>query len=76
MSKIREWSAGLTKTIHISKRELLLATTACTLGGMVLGMLFSPKKRIMIGSNNGNGNIQGYGDGQQEEEASAEAAGE
>ena len=42
----------------VSKWEMLLTVTTCTLAGILLGILVSPKKRMMIGSHNGcyNGN--------------------
>ena len=39
----------------MSRREFLLTLAVCILGGMVFGMLFSPRKNMVIGSNNGNG---------------------
>lgn len=56
MCKIKEFVKGLSETTTITKKELLLTTTVCALGGIVLGMLCSPKKRTMIGSCNGNYN--------------------
>ncbi len=38
----------------MKKREYVLTLTVCILAGLVIGMLISPKKRVMIGSNNGN----------------------
>lgn len=38
----------------LSKREVLLTVTATFLLGVLLGIFFSPRKRITIGSNNGN----------------------
>ena len=45
----------------MTKRELFLTVTTCTLAGILLGILFSPKKKTMIGSHNGcyNGTYPG-----------------
>lgn len=45
---------SLTETVSVSRREFLLTTAAGFLGGMVLGMLFSPRKYTMVGCQNGN----------------------
>ncbi len=54
MCKVKEFFETLSETTTITKRELFFAGFACIFGGMVLGMFCSPKKRTMIGSNNGN----------------------
>ena len=41
----------------MKKREYFLTLAVCVLSGLVIGMLISPKKRVMIGSNNGNNNV-------------------
>lgn len=60
---------SLTETTSMSKREFLLTIAVCILGGIVFGLLFSPRKHTVIasnnGSNNGNGNTNA---GTQEEE--------
>lgn len=38
----------------MSKREFLLTIAVCILGGIVFGMLVSPRKNMVVGSNNGN----------------------
>lgn len=40
----------------MSKREFLLTIAVCILGGIVFGMLFSPRKSVMLGSYNGSNN--------------------
>ena len=52
--KWKEWTASLTDPQIMSKKEFLLTVAVCVLGGIVFGMLFSPKKTTVIGSNNGN----------------------
>ena len=43
-------------SVCVSKREFCLVTAVCVLGGILLGMLISPKKTLTIGSNNGSNN--------------------
>lgn len=52
---------SLTETTSMSKREFLLTVAVCILGGIVFGLLFSPRKHTMIASNNGNNNGNGSG---------------
>ncbi|MGN0733608.1 MAG: hypothetical protein ACI4LC_05475 [Emergencia sp.] len=40
-------------------REIMLSGAVLFLTGTVLGMVFSPRKYQMIGSNNGNGSCNG-----------------
>lgn len=54
MKKMKSFWASLDDVTCISKRELFLGILACTLAGIVFGLLFSPKKTTIIGSNNGN----------------------
>ncbi len=52
-----KWEAfrvTLADTEEMSKKEFLLTIAVCILGGIVVGMLFSPRKSTMIGSCNGN----------------------
>ena len=44
-------------------REILLAGAVLFLTGTLLGIIFSPRKYQVIGSNNGNGNGSGNGNG-------------
>ena len=44
-------------------REILLAGAVLFLTGMLLGIIFSPRKQQGIGRNNGNGNGSGNGNG-------------
>ena len=50
------FKVSLTEEKTISKKEWLLMLVVCVLGGIVLGMLFSPRKNVTIGSHNGNNN--------------------
>lgn len=55
------------ENVIMSKREFWLIAAVCMLGGIVFGMLCSPKKSLVIGSNNGN-NSGNYGNGAPEDE--------
>ena len=46
----------LNQNVVVNKRELVLGITACSLAGILLGMLLCPKKSVTIGSNNGSNN--------------------
>ena len=48
--------SDMDKTCTRTNRELLYGAVACTAVGMVLGLMFSPKKTTTIGSHNGNNN--------------------
>lgn len=54
--KWESWKESLAEIVSVSKREFLLITAACILGGVVFGLMFSPRKYVMIGSCNGNNN--------------------
>lgn len=63
------WKESLTEIVSVSKREFLLMTAVCILGGVVFGLMFSPRKYVMIGSCNGNNNGEtGEEDGESREE--------
>lgn len=69
---------SLTETTSMSKKEFLLTIAVCILGGIVFGLLFSPRKHTMIASNNGNNNGNGNTNAgtQEEEEQIADWSGE
>lgn len=48
--------SDMDKTCTRTNRELLYGAVACAAVGMVLGLMFSPKKTTTIGSHNGNNN--------------------
>lgn len=54
--KLEELWASLDRRIIVNKRELVLGVAACTLAGILAGVLLSPRKTVTIGSNNGNNN--------------------
>lgn len=57
--KWKELQVLLEEMKTMKKREYVLTLAVCVLSGLVLGMLMSPKKRVMIGSHNGNNNVGG-----------------
>ena len=66
------WNS-LDRTILVNKRELVLGVAACTLAGVLAGILLSPRKTVTIGSHNGNnntGNSAGLTTSDEPEEAS------
>lgn len=52
--KMGNFKESLSDIKMMSKREFLLTIAVCILGGIVFGMLTSPRKNMVIGSNNGN----------------------
>lgn len=69
-----KWSIfkeSLSDVTMMTKREFLLTLAVCILGGIVFGVFFSPKKSMMIGSNNGN-NSGNYGRKDEEEDEIAD----
>lgn len=70
--KWEEFRVSLSDTAIMSKKEYLLTLAVCILGGILFGMLCSPRKSTVIGSNNGNNSGNGYCDGGEEEETGKE----
>lgn len=65
--KMKAFWTSLDGTTVISKRELFLEIVVCALAGLVLGMIFTPRKITTIGSNNsGNGCNNGNGENEDE----------
>ncbi len=56
MNKMREFASDLTETTTMTKKEYFLTITTCLLGGLVIGMLCSPRKYTKIGCENGSNN--------------------
>ena len=54
--KLEKFWSSLDCTILVNKRELVLGVAACTLAGVLAGILLSPRKTVTIGSHNGNNN--------------------
>lgn len=55
--KIKAFWESTEELTTVSKRELFLEVVCCLLAGLVLGILFSPKKTTIIGCNNGNSRL-------------------
>lgn len=69
LRKMKTFWTSLDETTVISKRELFLEIVVCALAGLVLGMIFTPRKTTTIGSNNsGNGCNNGNGENEDEKE--------
>ena len=67
--KIQDCWKSLNRTIIVNQRELVLGVAACTLAGIVAGMLFSPRKNVTMGSyNSGNGAVVNATTGEEEAE--------
>lgn len=62
-----ELEALLTEDTEVTAREFFLTVAVAFLLGLVLGMIFSPKKHVTIGSNNGSNNIGSCDDDWDEE---------
>ena len=71
--KFEKYWNSLDRMILVNKRELVIGLTACTLAGVVAGILLSPRKNVTIGSNNGNNNT-GHSAGLPTSDEQAEAA--
>lgn len=74
------FKSSLSDVTMMSKREFMLTVAVCILSGIVFGLLFSPRKNLVIGSHNGNNSGNGNkGNGlsgsQDDEKAEEEIAG-
>ena len=76
--KLEKFWNSLDRAILVNKRELVLGIAACTLAGVVAGILLSPRKTVTIASNNGNnsGNSADLTDSEQPEQASPDGKAE
>ena len=59
--KFMLWKESLKDEVKMSKKEYLLVIAVCILGGIVFGLLISPRKTTTIGSHNGNNNCGSLG---------------
>lgn len=50
------WKVTLDEITSITKKEYCMMITICLLLGILLGILFSPKKCVTLGSFNGSNN--------------------
>ena len=76
--KLEKFWNSLDRAILVNKRELVLGIAACTLAGVVAGILLSPRKTVTIASNNGNNNANSADltDSEQPEQASPDGKAE
>ena len=73
--KLEKFWNSLDRSVVVNKRELVLGVAACTLAGVLMGMLLSPRKTVTIGSNNGSnntGNSAGLTTGDEAEDDSSD----
>ena len=73
--KLEKFWNSLDRSVVVNKRELVLGVAACTLAGVLMGMLLSPRKTVTIGSNNGSnntGNSPGLTTGDEAEDDSSD----
>ncbi len=54
MKRWRKFLESMDYDVLINKKLLFFEMMAAVFGGVVFGMLFSPRKIIKIGNNNGN----------------------
>lgn len=57
ISTIWKATATIVKNKDYTTRELVLAVITIFLSGILFGIIISPKKSTMFGSNNGNNNV-------------------
>lgn len=57
IDRMKELWSELDVDVTVNKRELVLGILACLFAGILLGVFVSPRKRVVIGSNNGNNNV-------------------
>lgn len=57
---LKVFKESLAETVVMSKKEFLLITAVCILSGVVFGLLFSPRKDVMIGCLNGNSSANNH----------------
>ncbi len=56
MKKCKQFLQTLTEETTMTKKEYFLTITTCLLGGLVIGMLCSPRKYTKIGCGNASYN--------------------
>ena len=53
--KLAAFKESLNDDVIFNKKEYILTIMVCILGGILFGMIITPKKALTIGSFNGNG---------------------
>ena len=57
----REYFENIDEPVITTRKAIFLEVLAGFLGGIVLGMLIAPPRRVKMGCNNGNNNSAKYG---------------
>lgn len=57
VKKFTEWWESLETEIIVRKKEVVLELLVCFLGGLVIGIMTSPRKNVSIGCHNGSDNV-------------------
>lgn len=57
VKKFTEWWESLETEIIVNKKEIVLELLVCFLGGLVIGIMTSPRKNVSIGCHNGSDNV-------------------
>lgn len=66
--KFAAFKESLKDDVIFNKKEYILTLLVCILGGILFGMLITPKKALTIGSFNGSYNGYNTGDDNDENE--------
>lgn len=56
LEKMRNAWQDLDRDVPVNQQKLVLGATVAALAGIVLGMLWSPRKTVTVGSHNGSDN--------------------
>lgn len=59
--KFLAFKESLKDDVTFNKKEYVLTLTVCILGGILFGMIFTPKKTLNIGSFNASNGYDPYG---------------
>lgn len=57
VKKFMEWWESLDTDVIVRKKEIVLELLVCFLGGLVIGLLTSPRKNVSIGCHNASDNV-------------------
>ena len=58
MKKIKDYLDSLDNVVMVNGKMIFFVFISAFLGGLVLGLLLSPKKNICVGNNNGNKGVE------------------
>lgn len=62
MKRFKEFFSDLSETITVTKLDGVLIVTIGALAGVIIGMLFSPRKNLTCGCGNGATTINNWSD--------------